>query len=174
MAWTLRPATLEDAERLARIVTDGFAAYAEFGPPGWEPPPFEQQLALLEEALPEPDVWCCVAEDGGEVAGLVLIRSAAAPPLSDPKPGVAFLWRLFIEPPWFGTGLAQELHDLALAEARAQGYSSIRLFAAAGQARARRFYEREGWVAAGPPFMQDSFGMDVVDYRRELTTPRAS
>jgi GNAT superfamily N-acetyltransferase len=87
---------------------------------------------------------------------------------------MAFLWRLFVEPPWFGSGLALLLHDEALREARTRGYSSIRLFAAAGQARARRFYEREGWVAAGPPFMQKSFGMDVVDYRRSLTTPPAS
>jgi GNAT superfamily N-acetyltransferase len=174
MAWTLRPATPADAARLARVVTDGFAAYAEFGPPGWRPPTLEGQLALLEEALPQPDVWCRVAEEDGQVAGMVLIRSAAEPPLSDPEPGVAFLWRLFVEPPWFGTGLALELHDLGLDAARERGYGSIRLYAAAGQARARRFYEREGWVAAGPPFMQESFGMDVVEYRRELTTPRAS
>jgi ribosomal protein S18 acetylase RimI-like enzyme len=174
MAWTLRPATPADAERLARIITDGFAAYGEFGPPGWEPPSFEGQLALLDEALPQPDVWCLVAEEDGRVAGMVLIRSAAEPPLSDPEPGVAFLWRLFVEPPWFGTGLARELHDLGLEEASRRGYDAIRLFAAAGQARARRFYEREGWVAAGPPFFQASFGMDVVEYRRELTKPRAS
>jgi GNAT superfamily N-acetyltransferase len=174
MDWRLRPATLGDAELLARVVVDGFAAYAEFGPAGWKPPTLESQRDLLVEALPQPDVWCLVAEAGGEIAGLVLIRSAAAAPLSDPEPGMAFLWRLFVEPPWFGTGLALELHDRALDEARTQGYRAIRLYAAAGQARARRFYEREGWVAAGPPFMQESFGMDVVDYRRALTTPRAS
>ncbi len=174
MAWMLRPARAADAERLARSVTDGFAAYSEFAPPDWRPPAYEQQVALLEQALPEPDVWCLLAEADDALAGLVVIRSAAEPPLSSPEPGMAFLWRLFVEPPWFGSGLALQLHDEALREARERGYSSIRLFAAAGQARARRFYEREGWVAAGPPFMQESFGMDVVDYRRSLTTPPAS
>jgi GNAT superfamily N-acetyltransferase len=174
MAWTLRPATAADAEQLARIVTDGFAAYGEFAAPGWEPPSYEVQLELIEQALPEPDAWCLIAEADSEIAGLVLIRDAAQPPLSSPEPGMAFLWRLFVEPPWFGSGLALLLHDEALREARNRGYTAIRLFAAAGQARARRFYEREGWVAAGPPFMQESFGMDVVDYRRSLTTPPAS
>jgi ribosomal protein S18 acetylase RimI-like enzyme len=174
MAWTLRPATLADAERLAEVVTDGFAAYAEFGPPGWEPPSVEGQRALLEQALPQEDVWCLVAEERDELAGLCVIRSATGAGLDPAEAGEAFLWRLFVEPPWFGTGLARELHDLGLEEASRRGFTSIRLFAATGQARARRFYEREGWVAAGPPFFQASFGMDVVEYRRELTKPRAS
>jgi hypothetical protein len=46
----------------------------------------------------------------------------------------------------------------------------MRLFTAAGQARARRFYEREGWAAPEPPRPDPAFGMDTVEYRR--TVPR--
>jgi ribosomal protein S18 acetylase RimI-like enzyme len=168
MAWTLRPATLADAEQLARGVADGFAAYLEFAPPGWKPPSYEHELCLLEQGLPEPDVWALLAEAGGELAGHVAIRSAATAPFSSSEPGLAHFWQLFVHPAWHGSGLAVVLHDDALREARERGYRAIRLFAAAGQARARRFYEREGWATAGPAFMLEGFGMEVVEYRREL------
>jgi GNAT superfamily N-acetyltransferase len=174
MAWTLRPARTADAEQLARGVADGFAAYREFAPPDWEPPSFEHELALLEQGLPEPDVWALLAEEDGELAGHVAIRSAATALFGSAEPGVAHFWQLFVDPAWHGSGLAVVLHDEALREARERGYRAIRLFAAAGQARARRFYEREGWAAAGPAFMLEGFGMEVVEYRRELTTPPGS
>jgi diamine N-acetyltransferase len=174
MAWTLRPATVTDAEQLARAVADAFAAYGEFGPPGWRPPSFEHELKLLEQGLAQPDVWVLLAEDDGRLVGHVGIRSAVAAPFSSEEPGLAHFWQLFVDPAWHGTGLAVVLHDEALEEARKRGYRAIRLFAAAGQARARRFYEREGWTAAGPEFMLEGFGLETVEYRRELTTPRAS
>ena len=45
----------------------------------------------------------------------------------------------------------------------------MRLYTPAGQARARRFYEREGFAAAGGP--QDrGLGLPVIEYRRPLPT----
>jgi GNAT superfamily N-acetyltransferase len=174
MAWTLRPATHGDAELLARGVADGFATYREFAPPGWRPPSYEHELALLERGLSEPDVWALLAEEaGGGLAGHVAIRSAASAPFGSDEPGLAHFWQLFVAQAHQGAGLALVLHDAALAEARERSYRAIRLFAAAGQARARRFYEREGWTAAGPQFMLEGFGLEVVEYRRRLTTPRA-
>jgi GNAT superfamily N-acetyltransferase len=168
MAWTLRAAGTADAEQLARGVAAGFAGYREFAPPDWQPPSFEHELRLLEEGLPRPDVWALLAEAQGRRAGHVAIRSAATAPFGSSEPGLAHFWQLFVEPAWQGSGLAIVLHDEALREARERGYKAIRLFAAAGQARARRFYEREGWVIAGPEFMLEGFGLDVVEYRREL------
>jgi predicted GNAT family N-acyltransferase len=43
----------------------------------------------------------------------------------------------------------------------------MRLFTPEGQARARRFYEREGWVQYGEPF-EAGLGIPLVEYRREL------
>jgi GNAT superfamily N-acetyltransferase len=176
MAWTLRPATLADAELLARAVSEGFATYREFAPSDWEPPSFEHELELLEKGLPAPDVWALLAEGpAGELAGHVAIRSAATTAVSpSDEPGLAHFWQLFVQPAYQGTGLARVLHDEALREAGERGHLALRLFAAAGQSRARRFYEREGWVATGPPFFLDGFDLDVVEYRRELTRPRAS
>ena len=41
----------------------------------------------------------------------------------------------------------------------------MRLYCAAAQARARRFYEREGWAARGEPFDEPQMGLALVEYR---------
>ena len=85
-------------------------------------------------------------------------------------PGLAHLWQLFVRPSHGGSGAAPELLDAAVQAAAERGYDRMRLFAAAGQVRARRFYEREGWTAPEPPRPDPAFGMDTVEYRR--TVPR--
>jgi hypothetical protein len=44
----------------------------------------------------------------------------------------------------------------------------MRLHTPAEHARARAFYEREGWTAASPPFYEPMLGLTLVTYRREL------
>jgi len=44
----------------------------------------------------------------------------------------------------------------------------MRLFTPAGQRRARRFYEREGWTLVEAPRFEDAFGLDVAEYRLNL------
>jgi GNAT superfamily N-acetyltransferase len=172
MNWSLRTATPADAELLADSVGDAFEAYRSFAPADWRPPSVNRELALMAEALGRDDVWCLLAESDGELAGHVAIRPAATAPIPASEPGLAHFWQLFVRPAWHGTGLAVELHGLAVCEAGTRGFSAMRLYAAAGQARARRFYEREGWAATGPPFDLPGFGMPVVEYR--LTTLPAS
>src|SRR5918997_4657126 len=166
MDWSLRPATAADAERLAANVHEGLSSYRSFAPADWRPPSLDAELALLDAGLATDDVWCLLAEAEGELAGHVAFRSAATASLSSDEPGLAHFWQLFVKPPWHGSGLALALHDEALREAGARGFSAVRLFAAAGQARARRFYEREGWEARGEPYVLLGFGMEVVEYRR--------
>jgi GNAT superfamily N-acetyltransferase len=106
---------------------------------------------------------CVLAEVGGEHAGQV-----AFSPARD-EPGVAHLWMLFLPTRFWGTGLATTLLARAVEEARAAGrYTAMRLHTPAEQARARRFYEREGWVAANPPFYEPMLGLALVTYRRAL------
>jgi GNAT superfamily N-acetyltransferase len=172
MAWMLRTAEIADAERMARAVSDGFAAYRSFAPADWDPPSFEHELQLLERGLPTPDVWALLAETpSGDLAGHVAIRSAATTAVSPSvEPGLAHFWQLFVAEAHQGTGLARVLHDEALRAAEERGFRALRLFAAAGQTRARRFYEREGWIAEGPPYLLEGFGMDVVEYRRPISS----
>lgn len=45
----------------------------------------------------------------------------------------------------------------------------MRLFAPAGQARARRFYEREDWVTVGEQFHDTGPNLILIEYRRALS-----
>jgi GNAT superfamily N-acetyltransferase len=171
MSWMLRAAGPDDADAIAQRMGDSFRDYSAFAPPGWEPPSAEDDLDHLRERLGHPDVWCVVAEADGDQVGHVAIIPATLAMRDSDEPGLAHFWMLFVRPSHWGTGLATELHAEALSEAAARGFSSIRLFAAAGQTRARRFYEREGWAAAGEPFDDPDFGLALVEYRRALEHP---
>ena len=51
--------------------------------------------------------------------------------------------------------------------AREEGFRAMRLFVATGQARARRFYEREGWRAVAE-MPESPLGLPLIEYRRDL------
>jgi GNAT superfamily N-acetyltransferase len=167
MSWTLRAARPDDAELIASIQSEGFEGYRSFAPSGWEPP--GSDLELMRSRLEGTDVWCLIAEAAGEPAGHVALIAASLHG-SEPsqQPGLGHVWQLFVRPPFWGTGLASELHARMVEAAAARGFSELRLYAAAGQARARRFYEREGWVAATDEFDGMDFGMPLVEYRRAI------
>jgi GNAT superfamily N-acetyltransferase len=77
---------------------------------------------------------------------------------------------LFVRVPWWGTGLAAALHAAACAAAAARGFTAMRLFTPTEQARARRFYERQGWALTDGPYVEEDLGLSVVEYRRALST----
>jgi GNAT superfamily N-acetyltransferase len=170
MPWSLRPATPSDAEQVIALLVEGFEGYRPIAPPGWEPPDANAELEGLRDFLANDEVWCLVAEEDGAPAGHVAIMPARLHPLGSDDAGLAQFWQLFVRPRWWGTGLATELHSEAVREARARGFTSMRLFTPAAQARARRFYEREGWTAAGEPTEGPDVGMPVVEYRRPISS----
>jgi GNAT superfamily N-acetyltransferase len=77
-----------------------------------------------------------VAVNGDEVLGTV----SARPP---------YLEALFVVPECWGTGVAGRLHDRATELIAAAGHDTARLDVMAANTRARRFYQRRGWVADG-------------------------
>jgi GNAT superfamily N-acetyltransferase len=164
-----RPATLEDAEEMARTVAAGFDSFRDWAGPGWKPPPFAREAEGIREGLQRPSVWALLALDGGAVAGHVAFVQARErqPPRAD-IPGLAHLWQLFVRRPWWGTGLASHLNALAVEAAAARRYDRMRLHTPAGNARARAFYEREGWTTDGVPIPEPLLGMDLLEYRHPL------
>lgn len=162
-----REARAEDASAIARVVAAGFSGYRAFAPEGWEPPGVEAETELLEPLLARPDFWCAVAERDGAVAGHSAFLPAAGSMAPSNDPGLAHLRALFVDREWWGHGVAGRLHVMALEEATRRRFTAIRLFTPAAQARARRFYEREGWRVAGEPFAAE-LGLTLVEYRRDL------
>jgi ribosomal protein S18 acetylase RimI-like enzyme len=161
----LREATAADAATLLGIMAEGFEGYHDFAPPGWEPqmPPVE----AVAERLAAPTTFCLVAEDDEDVAGHVSFLPSDLSGHPGPQDGLAHLWQMFVRPAHFGTGLALGLLGRAVDEARARGFTEMRLYTPAGQAQARRFYERESWTAVRE-FDDARLGLRVVEYRRPL------
>jgi GNAT superfamily N-acetyltransferase len=165
---TFRTATLSDVDALARAVAEGLEGYRAFAPDGWAPQPAQEEAGHLRALLADERVWCRLAEDERGLAGQVTVlpASSAARPLDDPA--VGHLRNLFVRRDRWGSGLAKALHAAALEAARERRYREMRLFSAAAQARARRFYEREGWALVGEPAHVPRVGLVMVEYRRTL------
>ena len=169
----IRKGEPSDASAVIALLKVGFDGYREFAPAGWEPPdPGPREMLTTEHFLGDERVWYVVAEDDAGHAGQCGFTPAYTERAmkGDPIAGTAHFWQLFIRPDRWGSGLAGDLHDRAVEEMRARGYSRARLLTPAGQGRARAFYERRGWreapISVGEP--PDLNGLPVVEYRLEL------
>jgi GNAT superfamily N-acetyltransferase len=104
------------------------------------------------------DSHVVVADEGGTLVGTV----GARPP---------WLESLFVLPERWGSGVAAALHDEALRLIAASGVTAATLDVMVDNARARRFYERRGWVPDGrtvtspfPPYPT------LLGYQRPLSS----
>jgi GNAT superfamily N-acetyltransferase len=164
----LRRATIADAEPLARGIIEGVEDYPSFAPPGWTAPSFEGELAHLRQQLADPSVCCLLAEAEGALLGQITVLPAAHAPHPVEDSALGHVSNLFVRRDHWGLGLAADLHRAAVEAATARGFTELRLFVAAGQARARRFYEREGWLPVSAPFDDPSPGLAMIEYRYRL------
>jgi RimJ/RimL family protein N-acetyltransferase/GNAT superfamily N-acetyltransferase len=164
-AYAFRAATRADAPRLGAFVHDALTAYRAISPPGYAPPPVD--LDAEHEHLDAAAARCVVAEPGGVLAGVVSWRPASDTRLRSDDPGLIHFRRLFVHPGWQGAGLAAKLMDMAVADARGRGFTSMVLFTPAAQGRARRFYERAGWRTDGTPGLS-LLGIPTVTYTYAL------
>lgn len=166
-AYNIRtPVPDDDAERLRAFVRDTFEDYTSISPPGWTPP--ERTVEEEREALEDPDTRTLVAEPGGVLAGVVSYIPASKSRLESDDPGLIHFRRLFVHPGWHGSGLAQRLHQRAVDDCRARGFTGMVLFTPHAQGRARRFYERQGWVHVADDFADERFGMPTAQYAYTL------
>jgi len=82
---------------------------------------------------------------------------------------VAELYALYVRPDWWSTGTGRALMERVLAATAAAGYARITLWVLQGNSRARRFYERAGFVPDGASNVLHGLGgVTEVRYRRAL------
>jgi GNAT superfamily N-acetyltransferase len=99
-----------------------------------------------KDALADDDRPIWVAEQDGQVLGFV----ATGPVEGDaPDPDTGEVYAIYIEPDLLGTGLGGELFAHAVDGLRRRGFTRAVLWVLEGNERARRFYEKAGWVADG-------------------------
>jgi putative acetyltransferase len=135
MATTIRRAEERDVTPVSRIWHEGWRDAHEGRVP--------QELYRFRTAETYPDrvrtrlphTW--VAERDGEVIGFVVV-------IDDE------LEQLYVDAAARGTGAARDLMDAALTSLRESGSPRAWLAVVAENARARAFYEKSGWVDAGP------------------------
>ena len=118
--------------------------------------PFDARVERARASLADPpeDAQAWVAERGGEIAGMATARGDE-------------LRDLYVVPTAWGTGVAQALMHAALAWIAGRGAQDVFLWVAEENVRARRFYEREGWVADGES-RTSPLGPEELRYRRAV------
>lgn len=171
MTIRLRAATLDDAAEMGVFHVRAWQqAYR-----GQMPDEFLAQLDPVERAgiwrrvLGDPtiDADVILALDGPAIVGLL---SSGAWNEADAEPGVGELAVMYAAEAYWGRGVGPALHDRAIGSFTARGFTEAVLWVLDSNARAIRFYEREGWKPDGES-RPDTFGgitVNDVRYRRRL------
>ncbi|MFA5890993.1 MAG: GNAT family N-acetyltransferase [Actinomycetota bacterium] len=104
-----------------------------------------------------------VAEQEDRIVGVMQVEA-------DPKTAGRLPWihMLYVVPAAWGSGAAQALVERAADLARIAGHDSIWLRMLEPQARARRFYEREGWRLDQPKGPASNGLFPLLYFRRGL------
>lgn len=95
--------------------------------------------------LVEAGTSATVAEVGTRVVGFVAVGA----PLAAAPPGTAWLYALYVDAAFWGTGAGHLLHEAGLENLRADGCSRAELWVLRGNERAIAFYRRHGWSRDG-------------------------
>jgi GNAT superfamily N-acetyltransferase len=93
--------------------------------------------------LADPAFAVRVAEAGAEIVAYAKLGPPSLP--FEPRGRAIELRQLYVLQPWQGAGVATDLMDWAIAEARARGADELYLSVFTDNHRARRFYDRYGF-----------------------------
>ena len=148
MKLTIRPAVCADAETLARIHCDSWAAaYRGLMPEAflaeWTDPAMRTELWRSRLSTGDGEHFLCLSD--GQAAGFF---SLAAPD-DDLEGTVRELRAIYLLPDWWGRGIGGAAMEFILSHARAQGYTALSLWVLRDNARAVRFYRRHGFSPDG-------------------------
>lgn len=104
-------------------------------------------IADWEKQLRNPAFAVRIAEAGGDPVGYVKIGPMKLP--VDPNGSSMLLDQFYVVKEQHGTGIARELMDWAIDEARRRGAEALYLTVFIDNLRARRFYDRYGFEDVG-------------------------
>jgi GNAT superfamily N-acetyltransferase len=167
----VRVGSRHDLSVMADNLEEGFGTYRSWADSGWEPPSRVEMLLGMMQRFTKDGSFCVVAfTDDGEAAG----HATARPELDEhglPRPEMARLTHLFVRRRFWGSGVADLLHEHILAGMSSRGFDSACLWTPVGQARARAFYERHGWRPTGALDPDNDLRLELLEYVRDLTAP---
>jgi RimJ/RimL family protein N-acetyltransferase len=163
----VRRATLDDAAAIADVhVRTWQAAYEHvFGVERLSGVTAEQRLPMWRQILQSGEQTAFVVEsDDGSVVGWCSV----GPSRDDDADGE--LWGIYVLSDAWGSGAATALMSAGVEALRESGCRAVILWVLEDNPRARRFYEREGWVPDGERKQDEFLGVAVTEvrYRRSL------
>lgn len=107
----------------------------------------DKDKQAFEAELADPAFAFRLAHDGDQLAGYSKLGPNDLP--GDTPPATLELYQLYVLAPWQGCGIAGELMDWTLAEARRRGATHLQLSVFVDNHRARRFYDKRGFEEVG-------------------------
>jgi GNAT superfamily N-acetyltransferase len=147
-SWTIAPVTRDEVTDIERLFLRLHLHNASLDPRFALAEHWEQHFAaLIERALIGRDHLALLARDQGKPAGFLLAAVHCDSPLWRHREWAEVI-ALYVERPWRGTGLADDLATRALNWATELGLPAVQLYVTASNARAMRFYERQGFSAS--------------------------
>jgi len=168
---TIRDAVSSDAPAIAEVHVESWrAAYA-----GLLPQMVLDGLSIAQRTRhwrhvlgPESRDRVVVAERDGDVLGFANVGPSHD---ADTGPTTGQLGTIYLRSDAWGTGIGRQVHDAGLERLMAAGYDRAILWMLSTNARASRFYERQGWRLDGRIRVQQFGGAVVIDYRWEGRLP---
>ncbi|NQU62317.1 MAG: GNAT family N-acetyltransferase [Rhodospirillales bacterium] len=130
--------TRADGDRDMEIVRELFEEYQKVIDVDLCFQDFEKELKSLPGAYAPPKGCLLLARDGEEVAGVVGMWPHSK--------GGAEMKRLYVRPPWRGSGLGRVLAEVVVEAAIEAGHKSICLDTLGFMAEARKLYKSLGFV----------------------------
>lgn len=167
---TVRAAVIGDADALGRVHAASWrVAYAELGPSFLATIEDTERAALWERVITGPeengDVFVSVIDE--EVNGLVNIRRSRD---AEAAESVGEVIALYVAPHAWGVGCGRALMDHGVHSLAQQGFSEATLWVLETNDRARRFYEKAGWLPDGASMQVEwrTAAITEVRYYRSL------
>jgi ribosomal protein S18 acetylase RimI-like enzyme len=169
---TIRPATINDAEALARLHVRSWQwAYRGQLPdeyldrmPETMDRRIEARRAQLTDLPPDHRWW--IAEQAGQMVGFAVTEPSRD---ADALPSTGELSLIYLEQDAAGKGIGRALFAHAVEDLRQRGYAQAILWVLETNARARRFYEAAGWQADGASKTEEWPGVLLREVRYRIT-----
>jgi len=153
--FVIRPATLDDAQALARLAEDTFrSTFAAYNTDSDMALHCERSYGpgIQAAEIANPQMHTLVCDAGNQLIGYAQLRFGRAPDcvmVRNPTSKPGEIQRLYVADSWHGKGIAPALMDACLQEMKKRHLDTVWLGVWEHNPRAIRFYQKNGFSAVG-------------------------
>lgn len=140
----IRPATLNDTDRIAELYQQLFVLMAEYQSDRWRPA--QQDRGFIENAVADEKFCLLVAETEDGIAGFAFAQTQDTSPYACVVPRrFGYIFDIVVDPAVRGQGTGKKLLDAVKTWSKEQGHTHLELSVLPENTGALRLYEREGY-----------------------------